>query len=166
MRCTARPPTRSASKASNRFGLCGWRVPPAIRLSCRVVARNLGGPVWAAFLLGPLNRKFATNHHAVTRVSSGLATTRHSLLLVCNSKLLRRSPAISNSPTDQPSPFARPQMVREVASKTSDQAGGHRNDADPCPLLGVKRTSRGHALMSVFDPKRTWRPAGLRLLLD
>jgi hypothetical protein len=26
--------------------------------------------------------------------------------------------------------------------------------ADPCPLSGVKRTSRGHELMSAFDPKR------------
>jgi hypothetical protein len=32
---------------------------------------------------------------------------------------------------------------------------GHHGHADPCPLLGVKRTSHGHVPMSAFDPKRT-----------
>src|SRR6516164_11431601 len=32
---------------------------------------------------------------------------------------------------------------------------GHHERADPSPLLGVKRTSLGHPLMSAFDPKRT-----------
>ena len=27
--------------------------------------------------------------------------------------------------------------------------------AEPCPLLGVKRTSSGRASMSAYDPKRT-----------
>jgi len=38
---------------------------------------------------------------------------------------------------------------------------GHVARAAECPLLGVKRTSHGHAAMSAFDPKRTselrWR---------
>jgi hypothetical protein len=36
----------------------------------------------------------------------------------------------------------------------------HKADAiraDGCPLLAVKRTSNGRALMSAFDPKRTCR---------
>ena len=32
---------------------------------------------------------------------------------------------------------------------------GHPYTLCQCPLLGVKRTSRGHALISAFDPKRT-----------
>src|SRR5262249_41027342 len=32
---------------------------------------------------------------------------------------------------------------------------GHHNRAEPCPLLGVKRTSGEHASMSAIDPKRT-----------
>src|SRR5262249_11354630 len=32
---------------------------------------------------------------------------------------------------------------------------GHSPTEFQCPLLGVKRTSRGQALMSAFDPKRT-----------
>ena len=32
---------------------------------------------------------------------------------------------------------------------------GHRLAHRTCPLLGVKRTSGGHAVMSAFDPKRT-----------
>ena len=32
---------------------------------------------------------------------------------------------------------------------------GHGNGATQCPLLGVKRTSPEHPLMSAFDPKRT-----------
>ena len=31
----------------------------------------------------------------------------------------------------------------------------HPNTHNRCPLLGVKRTSRGRASMSAFDPKRT-----------
>src|SRR5215472_2289464 len=34
------------------------------------------------------------------------------------------------------------------------QSGDH-DDAQQCPLLGVKRTLHRHALMSTFDPKRT-----------
>jgi hypothetical protein len=38
---------------------------------------------------------------------------------------------------------------------------GHPDALNQCPLLGVKRTSRGQALMSAFDPKRTFaRSAG------
>src|SRR5262249_55232249 len=33
----------------------------------------------------------------------------------------------------------------------------HHSGADPCPLLGVKRTSIGSGPMSAFDPKRTPR---------
>jgi len=29
--------------------------------------------------------------------------------------------------------------------------GGHHDGAEPCPLLGVKRTSPGHLSMSAFD---------------
>src|SRR6516225_7353738 len=32
---------------------------------------------------------------------------------------------------------------------------GHYDRAEPCPLLGVKRTSLRRAAMSAFDPKRT-----------
>src|SRR6516164_9947921 len=32
---------------------------------------------------------------------------------------------------------------------------GHSTTESQCPLLGVKRTSRGYALMSAYDPKRT-----------
>src|SRR5215472_2599244 len=32
---------------------------------------------------------------------------------------------------------------------------GHHSRADPCPLLGVKRTSGEGASMSAFDPKST-----------
>jgi hypothetical protein len=32
----------------------------------------------------------------------------------------------------------------------------HPKVAHPCPLLGVKRTSPEHTLMSAYDPKRTW----------
>jgi hypothetical protein len=32
---------------------------------------------------------------------------------------------------------------------------GHRDHAEPCPLLGVKRTSTDDNPMSAFDPKRT-----------
>ena len=32
---------------------------------------------------------------------------------------------------------------------------GHFKRSRECPLLGVKRTSGGHAVMSAFDPKRT-----------
>src|SRR6516225_5421723 len=32
---------------------------------------------------------------------------------------------------------------------------GHSDCAQQCPLSGVKRTLRGRALMSAFDPKRT-----------
>jgi putative ABC transport system substrate-binding protein len=32
---------------------------------------------------------------------------------------------------------------------------GHRGALNQCPLLGVKRTSRGRTPMSAFDPKRT-----------
>ena len=32
---------------------------------------------------------------------------------------------------------------------------GHHDRVEPCPLLGVKRTSRFHVVMSAFDPKRT-----------
>jgi len=32
----------------------------------------------------------------------------------------------------------------------------HPDTLNECPLLGVKRTSRGQALMSAFDPKRTF----------
>jgi hypothetical protein len=32
---------------------------------------------------------------------------------------------------------------------------GRLEAADECPLLGVKRTWRRHAVMSAFDPKRT-----------
>jgi hypothetical protein len=32
---------------------------------------------------------------------------------------------------------------------------GHDERAEPCPLLGVKRTSRKHPRMSANDPKRT-----------
>jgi len=34
---------------------------------------------------------------------------------------------------------------------------GHPSRAQPCPLLGVKRTSQIKAAMSAFDPKRTLR---------
>jgi hypothetical protein len=30
--------------------------------------------------------------------------------------------------------------------------------AEPCPLLGVERTSRFQSVMSAFDPKRTFDP--------
>jgi len=33
--------------------------------------------------------------------------------------------------------------------------GGHSATEFQCPLSGVKRTLRGHAPMSAFDPKRT-----------
>ena len=33
---------------------------------------------------------------------------------------------------------------------------GHPDALNQCPLLGVKRTSLGHASMSAFDPKRTF----------
>src|SRR5262249_52421923 len=33
---------------------------------------------------------------------------------------------------------------------------GHHTPLNQCPLLGVNRTLRGQALMSAFDPKRTW----------
>ena len=32
---------------------------------------------------------------------------------------------------------------------------GHSNHSRECPLLGVKRTSQGIAVMSAYDPKRT-----------
>jgi hypothetical protein len=32
---------------------------------------------------------------------------------------------------------------------------GHRTVVHECPLLGVKRTSLFHSVMSAFDPKRT-----------
>jgi hypothetical protein len=32
---------------------------------------------------------------------------------------------------------------------------GHRDGAEECPLLGERRTSRGMAPMSAFDPKQT-----------
>jgi hypothetical protein len=32
---------------------------------------------------------------------------------------------------------------------------GHASHSQRCPLLGVKRTSAGHASMSAYDPKRT-----------
>src|SRR6516164_7942635 len=32
---------------------------------------------------------------------------------------------------------------------------GHHSRADPCPLLGVKRTSAGVSEMSAIDPKQT-----------
>src|SRR5215470_15078084 len=35
---------------------------------------------------------------------------------------------------------------------------GHHTPTDPCPLLGVKRTSVTSSPMSAFDPKRTWVP--------
>src|SRR5215471_3202471 len=35
---------------------------------------------------------------------------------------------------------------------------GHSTVEFRCPLLGVKRTSRGHRTMSAFDPKRTCEP--------
>jgi hypothetical protein len=34
---------------------------------------------------------------------------------------------------------------------------GHSESTRRCPLSGVKRTSDGHAPMSAFDPKRTFR---------
>src|SRR5262249_55307721 len=37
---------------------------------------------------------------------------------------------------------------------------GHSVTEFQCPLLGVKRTSRGHAPMSAFDPKRTSSASG------
>src|SRR6516165_2553516 len=41
---------------------------------------------------------------------------------------------------------------------------GHRVGEFQCPLLGVKRTSLGHASMSAFDPKRTLEGLESRLL--
>src|SRR5262249_52052675 len=32
----------------------------------------------------------------------------------------------------------------------------HHDRAEPCPLSGVKRTLRGHAPMSAYDPSRTF----------
>jgi hypothetical protein len=40
---------------------------------------------------------------------------------------------------------------------------GHADRTYECPLLGVKRTSVGHAVLSAFDPKRPFgllRPKG------
>jgi hypothetical protein len=37
---------------------------------------------------------------------------------------------------------------------------GHHDCAEPCPLLGVKRTSCGPSLMSANDPKRTLAGSG------
>jgi hypothetical protein len=37
----------------------------------------------------------------------------------------------------------------------SSAQSGHHDRAEPCPLLGVKRTSRFQGIMSAFDPKRT-----------
>ena len=39
---------------------------------------------------------------------------------------------------------------------------GHPSRTQQCPLLGVKRTSRGMAPMSGFDPKRTLSLIGIR----
>jgi hypothetical protein len=44
----------------------------------------------------------------------------------------------------------RPWDVRFLAQS------GHHSRSDLCPLSGVKRTSRGRAPMSAFDPKRTF----------
>jgi hypothetical protein len=33
---------------------------------------------------------------------------------------------------------------------------GHHDRDERCPLLGVKQTLGGGALMSAFDPKRKW----------
>jgi hypothetical protein len=61
-----------------------------------------------------------------------------------------------------------PQSLLTRADKVIEQAAillhcmspplaqsGHHERADPCPLLGVKRTLVGRGAMSAFDPKRT-----------
>src|SRR5215475_8118555 len=37
--------------------------------------------------------------------------------------------------------------------KVEDSQNGHRDALNQCPLLGIKRTSRGHAPMSAIPPK-------------
>src|SRR6516225_9967967 len=38
---------------------------------------------------------------------------------------------------------------------------GHPDRLNRFPLSGVKRTLRGHGLVSAFDPKRTFAPAAI-----
>jgi hypothetical protein len=59
----------------------------------------------------------------------------------------RRESHHSDGITDQKS------LQRTSATKSTQS--GHRDDADGCPLLGVKRTLLFQRGMSAVDPKRT-----------
>ena len=59
--------------------------------------------------------------------------------------------------------MASPDKLLALADEVIDEVGrcpllaqsGHLDTFNQCQLLGVKRTSDGHALMSAYDPKRT-----------
>src|SRR5262249_37103574 len=86
----------------------------------------------------------------------------HSLLdslLRLNVEILQRASVFCHDN----SPDHRKKLTNLRLGPLADTAmATRRSFVDPphiqCPLLGVKRTSHGHAPMSAFDPKRTLPP--------